>query len=372
MLNKINIANMVFDGISRSISVYPKYCSRIKHKSSPCTICFTVCPVKAIEVGGPGETIKVDWDKCSGCGICVNQCPAQVFRLRHGGYKRYIENMSRKISLSGSLLLSCSEYSNYSDKYAVLSCAGIINVVDILVLYLNGASKITVKYGKCSECESLYGKTVLDEEIKKLLMLSEIFEDLKGLNLEQEEDGIRLEFSKKHPVVKFEDEEKPNPVVNRRGMFSFFSGSLKEGLLKSAEMLTAQSMEETTNIEFLHELTARRETFLDVIMKLGSIMKREVETGSLFNDILIDESCIYCGMCARFCNTGALYINDERDTITFNASKCMSCGLCEKACYHDKLHYKPVLDLKYFFTDRVLVSRDKETRLTIADMTNIR
>ena len=83
--------------------------------------------------------------------------------------------------------------------------------------------------------------------------------------------------------------------------------------------------------------------------------------------MVIDESCVYCGMCARFCNTGALYINDERTEITFNPSKCISCKLCERACYHNKLHYKDTLNLKTFFQDNVLVSRNSE-RVTISDM----
>ena len=72
-------------------------------------------------------------------------------------------------------------------------------------------------------------------------------------------------------------------------------------------------------------------------------------------------------MCARFCNTGALDINEERIEITFNPSKCISCRLCEKACYHNKLHYKGILNLKTFFQDNVLVSRNTE-RVTISDM----
>ena len=97
------------------------------------------------------------------------------------------------------------------------------------------------------------------------------------------------------------------------------------------------------------------------------IMKEEVETGMLFNNIEIDESCVYCGMCARFCNTGALAINNERTEITFNPSKCISCGLCEKSCYHFKLRYKEKLPLRLFFKDNIIAARDK-SRITIADM----
>lgn len=371
MFNNINLANMVFDGISRSISITPKACSKIKHKASPCTICYTACPVEAINIGGPGQTIEVDWDKCTGCGICVSQCPSQVFKLRHGGYKKYIENMCKSIDARGSLKLVCGEYSGFNAKSAVLDCIGMLTSIDILVLYLKGASNIEIRYGNCSDCESKHGKAVLDIEMKNLEQLSQIFEDLNDLEIVYESDGVKLKFSKQYEIERPKEEEKQNPEVNRRGMFSFLGKQLKDAALKSADMLTAQQVDNRTSIEFTHEITAKRQIFLDTIMELGKITKREVNTGMLFNNILIDESCIYCGMCARFCGTGALTINDGRTEMYFNASKCISCGLCEKACYHDKLHYLPTLDLKYFFQDRVLVTRNPNGPQYITDMINI-
>ena len=367
MINKMEIASMVFEGVSRSISVAPKYCSKIKHKSAPCTICYTLCPVQAIHVGGPGETITVEWETCTGCGMCVSQCHSQVYKLRHGGYSKFIDKLTSHISPKGELVISCSENHVYNRNVAVVECAGIFNVVDILVLYLRGASKITIKYGICSECQSKHGSKVLEQEIKHLQLLSTIFSDLKDMEIIFESDSVRLIFPIQHEVYEIIEEEKPNPTVNRRGMFSFFKETLRESLLKSADMVTVETLEPRTQIDFTHEETARRKQFLECIMSLGNIMKEEVETGMLFNNIEIDESCVYCGMCARFCNTGALAINEDRTEITFNPSKCISCGMCEKSCFHAKLHYKETLSLRLFFKDNIIASRDK-SRFTVADM----
>lgn len=356
---------MVFEGISRSISVAPKYCSKIKHKSSPCIVCYTLCPTEAITIGGPGESIFVDWDKCTGCGICVNKCPSQVFKLRHGGYRKFIENLSRFITSRGDLVLHCSDIPIYNGQLAVIDCAGIFNVVDFLVLYLHGASKITIKYGLCMECVSKNGKAVLEQEIKILEQLKYIFEDLNHLETIYESDSIRIVFPKQLPIIKPKEEEKPNPTVNRRGMFAFIKNTLQDSILKSVDMVSVEPFEERTKIDFSHQETARRKVFLDCIMQLGKITSLEVETGAIFNNISIEESCIYCGMCARFCNTGALYINDSKTEITFNPSKCISCGLCERACYHNKLHYKEKLNLKEFFSNNILVSRNNKTKETM-------
>lgn len=53
----------------------------------PCNVCESLCPVKAINVGGLRGRPKIDWAKCTGCGVCVGGCPGQAMFLvgRSGG-----------------------------------------------------------------------------------------------------------------------------------------------------------------------------------------------------------------------------------------------------------------------------------------------
>ncbi|MDA3932169.1 MAG: 4Fe-4S binding protein [Tenericutes bacterium] len=42
----------------------------------PCNPCETVCPFSAITIGEDINAIpQIDFDKCTGCGICVHSCP---------------------------------------------------------------------------------------------------------------------------------------------------------------------------------------------------------------------------------------------------------------------------------------------------------
>ncbi len=41
----------------------------------PCNICVPYCPTKAIEMENLIELPKLNWEKCTGCGICVAVCP---------------------------------------------------------------------------------------------------------------------------------------------------------------------------------------------------------------------------------------------------------------------------------------------------------
>jgi Fe-S-cluster-containing hydrogenase component 2 len=41
----------------------------------PCNICVPYCGLKAIKMDKITDIPRVDWDKCTGCGLCVAVCP---------------------------------------------------------------------------------------------------------------------------------------------------------------------------------------------------------------------------------------------------------------------------------------------------------
>lgn len=55
---------------------------RVEHDSNACVLCTSckiACPEKAIELDKVFEgEIKVDLEKCQGCGICVDVCPTET------------------------------------------------------------------------------------------------------------------------------------------------------------------------------------------------------------------------------------------------------------------------------------------------------
>ncbi len=46
-----------------------------------CDGCMAACPQYAITKNGQGRGYEVDYDKCVGCSICVNQCPANAMEM---------------------------------------------------------------------------------------------------------------------------------------------------------------------------------------------------------------------------------------------------------------------------------------------------
>jgi Fe-S-cluster-containing hydrogenase component 2 len=44
----------------------------------PCNVCVFSCPFKAVVMDKITDMPKVDFSKCTGCGLCVAQCPGQA------------------------------------------------------------------------------------------------------------------------------------------------------------------------------------------------------------------------------------------------------------------------------------------------------
>jgi formate dehydrogenase (NADP+) beta subunit len=46
-----------------------------------CDGCFAACPEDAIVKLGPGLRYRIDYDRCTGCAICVEQCPCHAMEM---------------------------------------------------------------------------------------------------------------------------------------------------------------------------------------------------------------------------------------------------------------------------------------------------
>lgn len=46
-----------------------------------CDGCFGACPEQAITILGPGKGYRIDYERCTGCGACVLQCPTHAISL---------------------------------------------------------------------------------------------------------------------------------------------------------------------------------------------------------------------------------------------------------------------------------------------------
>jgi len=55
----------------------------------PCNPCVSACAVKAISMDGINGIPMIDYEKCTGCGMCVSVCPGLALFLIHQGENGY-------------------------------------------------------------------------------------------------------------------------------------------------------------------------------------------------------------------------------------------------------------------------------------------
>ncbi len=358
MINRLGIANKIFENMSRSLEVNSLRCTRVRHKSSDCTLCHMYCATDAIKMSErPGMTIKIDRDKCTDCGICVNVCPTDSYRFLVNTHKDIMLNLIKNIRKNGSIHIYCSQRVEADDSVFV-NCHGILEMTDILTLYLSGASKITFRYDDCEECVIKNGYKILSQSIENLKLLTTMFSYLVGTEITKSPSEIVIQFSKQFDIVEIKEEVKVEELVDRRGMFSFYKNRGVDSAKSVAGYLIPREEPDRVLVSFETYQPNSRARFLDTIMKLGDLLVDTVQTGRYFNMIEIDSDCVYCGVCAKFCPTGALSIDEDRTELRFNPSKCVSCYLCQPACYHNKLRYEAELNLELFFDNIILISKD--------------
>jgi Fe-S-cluster-containing hydrogenase component 2 len=61
-----------------SIKIDENRCLNQRHSDVECSHCSRNCPSNAIINDGSGILLYAD--ECVGCGLCLNDCPTQVFR----------------------------------------------------------------------------------------------------------------------------------------------------------------------------------------------------------------------------------------------------------------------------------------------------
>ena len=46
-----------------------------------CDGCLAACPEQAVVKLGPGRRYRFDYDRCTGCAICFEQCPCHAIEM---------------------------------------------------------------------------------------------------------------------------------------------------------------------------------------------------------------------------------------------------------------------------------------------------
>ncbi|MGB5934195.1 MAG: 4Fe-4S binding protein [Anaerolineae bacterium] len=334
-----------------ALRVHPAYCSRLRHRLSKCARCSEHCPTKAIEWT---DSLKVDPDRCTSCGICANACPNGVFEALKPTDEEILGKVKLLLNERQEIIFEChgpkgTHRGQVKQSSSIrVSCLARLDEAVLVGSVALGAKSVCLINGSCEGCEYESSRHLAEETVNAANGIFELFGLPKRVFLK---DKLEVTSVVEEEAV---GEKSVEPVgTSRREFFAFLARETqKTGALLVGSIVDSYRDRDADKPKKGGELPVRlptkRRLLLSAMKGLGSPTERASEAKiPFFCHFEIDENCTGCQMCAFFCPTGALEKVEEegRAGVSFKISHCTACGLCREICYKEAVRLSHRIDL---------------------------
>jgi ferredoxin len=346
---------------SRAIRVYPRQCSKLRHRRSTCALCADTCPVQAIAIG---EALQVDPEKCTGCGICATVCPTGAFEARDPTNVEMFARIKDRAQGRNWVALACVRYlesrGEEANSFVQVPCLGRLDESILVGAASVGIQTLWLMDDACQECPQAIGRAIAEQVAQR----SNAW--LQALGIPQ-----RIAIGPQLPSelrVRAQLPVAPKGP-SRRAFLSVLARETARTAAVTMESIrgdqgaAAIEAQVPKKGELPVRLPAKRQLLLAALGCLGrpAVASSEIRAG-LFAQLGFKETCTGCQMCAFFCPTGALTKAEEdgKVGVAFRAAHCVNCGLCRDICYREAIVLSENVNLSTIMDDvtEVILMRD--------------
>lgn len=315
------------------LEIKPSQCLPLRSPKSTCRLCVADCPTEAIQI--KDDSVAVTDNKCTGCGVCFNVCPTEVFKMTNFSPDAFIEKAQSYIANDRVVKIECYKIPLHcaAPQSLRLPCLAHITTSLILRLLSLGADKVIVRDGGiCEVCESRCGDKIANDAITK------VHEILKQLDLKKNafmaDEGVSINN------LTFDGEKlkdfKDDPEMSRREIFSIFKNDAVKGVKNIIKGNSSPGINRR-EIRSKKDMPEERRLLVSAFKKIAVLIPEGGKSdicSKLFPAVSIKNGCDFCGLCALFCPTDALAMNDTEkgQGIIFNAVACTWCNICTDVC----------------------------------------
>lgn len=291
----------LFSFIFKAVSVEPRYEEGLclaAGTSVACTACQDACPHDAIRVGRKVEIDPVD---CSGCGLCVQECPTGA--------------LEPKVSFDRGASIKCSRVKGSAQ---TVHCLGRLQPSDLLRL-LGAKESVTLARGACASCP--VGSAAVGEAIERVRE-----EALELASLHDRPVSIELIESEQL------DESKSADAVSRRELLRGGWRSMQQG---AGDLLAPLDPGDDER-----GLPSEMQRRYRIIEASGPEQDEQVPWALP----RIGEECIMCPICTNACPTKAIeriFEAGSDGTLKLDPARCLGCDACMTACPVDAVKMDP-------------------------------
>lgn len=348
-------------------------CLNQRHRGAGCTRCVDVCPTAAIGLGGHRPSL--DPDLCVQCGACVVACPTDVF-AQISPPEQALSLTFQHLPPSVPLELVCPLRSVGSETHAPVAaivrhqrCLASLSIPHLLDLSGQGTRPLWLDDSPCGDCAFGSCHSLL------LASVAGANELLAGLS---RSPSLALHTTQLESLL---DEPQPLPVLDgmkaqlsRRGFFGALRQMGQKRVDRALEEEAPPMLQPAVAVnERLprHLPHSRQELLVRLAALTADDTPADESLLSLhslpFAAVTVDASaCSACGLCTRFCPTGALHFdgpdvgllragNETAYSLDFQARLCIDCAICQVACPEDAITFDDSLPV-----ERVLSSQAEQ------------
>jgi Fe-S-cluster-containing hydrogenase component 2 len=313
-----------------SFTIRVERCLNTWHRGSGCDLCAETCPTEAIWLGE--GSVRLDTAECVACGICLSTCPTGAFvetaSLEIQLIKQIRDDGSVSIELACPLVVETSSSGklmvesrlSQSSCHATPRCLGALNAADLLELSQMGTRTVWLNDSPCGRCP------IESAQERLLATVRQANSWLTHYGREPSVHTCAVDVSDDlgDPVSCLVT---PPPTHNARR--SFLRKALGLDQADVAAVATRIPQERKRLLALLGKMKAQPEVLNTANLPITNVQVDQ-------------ERCSACGLCAKFCPTGAIgFLTDEEEAfgLLFSVGACVDCGICVPACPEAAMTY---------------------------------
>ncbi len=336
-----------------TITLHPKRCMNSRFRQIGCTRCADTCPADGaitVTLGAPA----INNDACAHCGLCLHNCPT-------GAFSRPDPTLRRLFTVAESIPvpeidLICPQHPtpNIGGAAATIftkRCLAALSPAHLLPL-TRLDKQIRLDDSPCADCPIGSVQPSIAESVSKANAWAEILPEHTPLTLHSQQPADAP--PQKRVLVDID-----RPPLSRRGFFQSITQLGKEsvGAALAEDPVDPSTLGRTVPVSerLPHFVPPQRAQILGVL-DADISMDDDTATAPLplatesdlpvVNVVVDAAACTACGLCARFCPTGAVaFLSDEsRFALAFYSALCLGeeCSICDLACPETAITLHPV------------------------------
>ena len=334
-----------------TISFHPNRCLNSRFRQIGCTICADACPAEGaitIENGKPA----IDNELCIHCGLCLHVCPTNAFTRPDPTLNRLPQTTA--VLPDAPVSLICPQHPDPAHGQTAIAvqtkrCLAALSPAHLLPLTRQDRP-IVLDDSHCAACPIGAVHPYIEQSVARANAWAET---LDGHTLIQ----LQTKLPADAPVVPRTTVDIDRPPVSRRRFFKSISQLGKESV---GAVLAEEPVDPALLGRFVpvserlpHFVPPQRVRVLSFLEDKTDVPPEPAppvhdSDGALpvFDVVVSPEKCTACGLCARFCPTGALtFLSDEtRFALGFFPAICLGedCGICQVACPEDAISLEKI------------------------------